>query len=150
MIQIGRVCVKLAGRDAGKKCAIIEILDEHFVMIDGETRRRKCNILHLEPLPDTVSIQKGAAHAQVCKALGIETTDTKRKQAASRPKKQRKQKEEKPKPEVVRKSKKIIEKMKTAEPAAKPESKPVKSADSSTKAAPGPSKKKEQKPMAAE
>ena len=52
MIDIGRVCIKLAGRDAGKKCVIVGILDDKTVMIDGETRRRKCNILHLEPLKE--------------------------------------------------------------------------------------------------
>ena len=56
MIEIGRVIVKLAGRDAGKKGLIIDILDNKFVMIDGETRRRKCNILHLEPLNQVVKV----------------------------------------------------------------------------------------------
>ena len=46
MFNIGRVCVKLAGRDAGQKCVIVEILDEKTVLIDGMTRRRKCNKLH--------------------------------------------------------------------------------------------------------
>jgi len=43
----GRICVKTAGRDAGLKCVIVDVLDDKFVLIDGETRRRKCNILHL-------------------------------------------------------------------------------------------------------
>ena len=41
MIEVGRLCVKIAGRDAGKKCVITELIDEKLVMIDGETRRRK-------------------------------------------------------------------------------------------------------------
>ena len=28
MIEVGRVCVKIAGRDAGKKCAVIKVLDD--------------------------------------------------------------------------------------------------------------------------
>ena len=58
-IEIGRLCVKLAGRDAGKKGVIIDILDEKFVLIDGETLRRICNVLHLEPLNQVLKISKG-------------------------------------------------------------------------------------------
>lgn len=53
------------------KCVIVDVLDKTHVLIDGETRRRKCNIAHLELLDQTVSIGKGAAHAQVAAALGI-------------------------------------------------------------------------------
>lgn len=69
MIEIGRLCIKLAGRDAGRECLIIEILDKNFVLIDGNTRRRKCNINHLELLPKKVDIKKGASHEEVLKAL---------------------------------------------------------------------------------
>mgnify|MGYP001618608505 CR=1 FL=1 len=82
MIEIGRVIVKLAGRDAGKKGLIIDILDDKFVMIDGETRRRKCNILHLEPLAQVVKVKKNASHEEVAKALkeiGVEARETKPK-----------------------------------------------------------------------
>ncbi|PIY59994.1 50S ribosomal protein L14e, partial [Candidatus Woesearchaeota archaeon CG_4_10_14_0_8_um_filter_47_5] len=61
MITVGRVCMKIAGRDANRICVVVEVIDEHFVMIDGQTRRRKCNILHLEPLQKTVDIAAGAS-----------------------------------------------------------------------------------------
>ncbi len=106
-IEIGRLCVKLAGRDAGKKAVIIDILDEKFVLIDGETRRRKCNILHLEPLNHVLKIAKNAGHEEVAnllKEMGIETRQSNPKHKAQRPKKNRKtpdqlrvQKEEKKK-----------------------------------------------------
>ena len=35
-IEVGRVCVKTAGREAGEKCAIVEIIDENFVEVVGE------------------------------------------------------------------------------------------------------------------
>jgi len=88
MIDIGRVCVKIAGRDAGKKCVVVEISDKNFVLIDGETRRRKCNIIHLEPLSQTVDIKKSAAHSEVVSAfkkLGIELTEKKSKKKTVRP-----------------------------------------------------------------
>ena len=61
MIEIGRVCVKTAGRDAGLKCVVIDI-DKKLVLIDGQTRRRKCGIAHLEPTKDVLKIKKGASH----------------------------------------------------------------------------------------
>jgi len=93
MIEIGRVCVKLAGRDAGKKCVIIDILDNKTVLIDGETRRRKCNILHIEPLDEVVKVEKKASYEKVCDALGIKPKDKKSKEkAGKRPKRERKKK----------------------------------------------------------
>jgi len=97
MIEIGRVCIKTAGRDAAKKCVIIDILDNKFVLIDGETRRRKCNILHLEPLKDVIKIKKNASHDEVKKEfgkLGLKSRETKPKQKTEKPKKRRKTSEQ--------------------------------------------------------
>ena len=107
MIEIGRLCVKTAGRDAGLKCIIVDILEDKFVLIDGETRRRKCNILHLEPLKDVIKINKNASHEEIEKEfekLGLKSRKTKPKTKTIRPRKKRKtaeqlkeQKEEKKK-----------------------------------------------------
>ena len=116
MIEIGRLCVKLAGRDARLKCVVVDILDDKFVLIDGETRRRKCNILHLEPLKEVIKIKKKASHEEIKKEfekLGLKTMETKPKQKTERPRKKRKtseqlrqQKEEKKKlMDVFRKKK---------------------------------------------
>lgn len=80
MMEVGRLCIKIAGRDAGKRCVIVDVLDDNFVMIDGETRRRKCNVKHVEPTGETIKIGKGAAHSAVVtefKKLGIELKETK-------------------------------------------------------------------------
>ena len=61
--------MKLAGRDAGKECLIVDVLDKNFVLIDGNTRRRKCNIKHLELLPKTAKLKAKAGHEDVAKAL---------------------------------------------------------------------------------
>ena len=61
--------MKLAGRDAGQRCVIIDVIDSHTVVIDGETRRRKCNVRHLEPLDKKISIAKNASDAEVAKAM---------------------------------------------------------------------------------
>ena len=64
-IEIGRLVVKIAGRDAGKKGVIIDILDDNSVLIDGEVRRRKCNVLHLEPLKDKIDVSKNVSHDEI-------------------------------------------------------------------------------------
>ncbi len=96
MIEVGRLCVKLAGRDAGLKCVVVEVLDKTFVMVDGQTRRRKCNIIHLEPLDEIIKIKAKASHEDVVsefKKLKIEVTERKSKTSAERPRKVRKKKE---------------------------------------------------------
>jgi len=98
MIEIGRVCVKLAGRDAKKRCVIVDIIDDKTVIIDGETRRKKVNIKHIEPTKTKITIKKGASRADVVKEfkkLGIELKEKKSKKPKERPKKARKQKQKK-------------------------------------------------------
>ena len=90
MNEIGRLCLKTAGRDSNKMCVIVDVLDDNTVLIDGQTRRRKCNVKHLEPLNKVIKIHKGVSHTDVKKAfseLGIEVNDTKAKTAEQRPKK---------------------------------------------------------------
>jgi len=93
MIEIGRLVVKTAGRDAGKKGVIIDILDDKFVLVDGEVRRRKVNVLHLEPLAQVLDIKKNASHEEIKKSLdeiGLKKRETKPKQKTHKPKKKRK------------------------------------------------------------
>jgi ribosomal protein L34E len=54
----GVVCMKLAGRDAGKLCVITEVVDKQFVKIDGFTRPRKVNNNHLEPTGKVIDVKK--------------------------------------------------------------------------------------------
>lgn len=96
-IEIGRVVVKIAGRDAGKKGIIIDILGDNSVLVDGETRRRKVNILHIEPLSQTAKIEKNASHEDVAKVLdelGLKARTTKPKAKTQKPKAQRKTSEQ--------------------------------------------------------
>lgn len=93
--EVGRLAVKIAGRDAGKKCVVVDKVDDTNVLIDGQTRRRKCNVKHLEPLNQIIKIKKDASHSEVkseFKKLGLEVLDTKPKDKKERPRKQRKEK----------------------------------------------------------
>ena len=57
-IEVGRICVKIAGREAGEKCVIVEVIDDKFVEVVGTTmKNRKCNIKHLEPVDQTMEIK---------------------------------------------------------------------------------------------
>jgi len=97
MIEIGRICIKTAGRDAGLKCVVVDILDNKFVLIDGETRRRKCNILHLEPIKEIIKIKKNVSHEDIKKEfekLGLKVRETKPKPKTKKPKKIRKTSEQ--------------------------------------------------------
>ncbi len=74
VIEVGRVCVKLMGREAGRKCVIVDIVDDNFVVVTGPksltgVKRRKANVRHLEVLDRKVEIEKGASDEEVLKAI---------------------------------------------------------------------------------
>jgi len=74
VIDVGRVCVKVMGREAGSKCVVVDIIDDKFVLITGPrsitgVRRRRVNIRHIEPTEHKVNIRKGASDEEVIKAL---------------------------------------------------------------------------------
>jgi large subunit ribosomal protein L14e len=115
MFEVGRICVKIAGRDAGQKCVIVEVIDDKNVLIDGMTRRRKCNKIHLEPLDQTVDIKGNASHEDVAKAfksLDLNVKTTKPKQKTEKPKTAVKGKEKTEAPKKEKKSKVKTEKAK--------------------------------------
>lgn len=69
VFDIGRVCVKTAGRDAGEHCIVVEVIDDKYVLVDGNTRRRKCNIMHLIPTDKIVDLKKKATTGEVKEAI---------------------------------------------------------------------------------
>ncbi|MDI3474261.1 MAG: large subunit ribosomal protein L14e [Candidatus Woesearchaeota archaeon] len=69
MFEIGRICLKTAGRDAGKYGIVIKQEEAQYVLIDGYTRRRKVNVKHLEPTSKLVDIKENASTEEVKKAL---------------------------------------------------------------------------------
>jgi len=70
VMEVGRVCVKTAGREAGEKCVVVDVIDMIHVLVSGPgVKRRRCNIKHLEPLPNKLEIAKGASDEDVKRAL---------------------------------------------------------------------------------
>lgn len=69
-MDIGRVCIKIQGREAGKRCVIVDVIDRNFVLVTGpEVRRRRCNMEHLRPLDEKIDIQRNATDEEVIGAL---------------------------------------------------------------------------------
>lgn len=73
-IEIGRICVKIRGREAGRRCVIVDIIDKNFVLVTGPrnitgVKRRRVNINHIKPTEDIIKIGRGASDEEVYKAL---------------------------------------------------------------------------------
>jgi len=82
MFEIGRICYKTAGRDSNNACVIVEVIDEKYVLVDGATRRKKVNTIHLEPTQKVIKLAKGAKTEDVVKALEKEGFAVAKKGAA--------------------------------------------------------------------
>ncbi len=91
-MNVGRICIKISGREAGKTCVIIEKNDDNFVTIIGEVKKRKCNIKHLDP---TKTVLDGDLEKEFEK-LGFTLFSSKPKQETIKPKKERNAKTNKP------------------------------------------------------
>jgi large subunit ribosomal protein L14e len=73
-IEVGRICVKQAGREIGKKCVVIDVMDKSFVLVTGPKKvtgikRRRVNINHVMPLQDKVDVKRGASDEEVASVL---------------------------------------------------------------------------------
>lgn len=97
-METGTLCVKTAGRDAGEYCVVVDVLDKLYVLIDGNVRRKKCNINHLEPLNKVLKIKAKADTKEVQDAMKKEGLEVKEKKERTKPAKEPKKKEEKKAP----------------------------------------------------
>jgi large subunit ribosomal protein L14e len=73
-IEVGRICVKQAGRENAKKCVVIDVMDKSFVLVTGPKKvtgikRRRVNINHVMPLQDKIDVKRGASDEEVAQAL---------------------------------------------------------------------------------
>jgi len=73
-IDIGRICVKIRGREAGRRCVIVDIIDRNYALVTGPknitgVRRRRVNINHLKLTEDVIKIRRGASDEEVYKAI---------------------------------------------------------------------------------
>ena len=71
-IEIGSLYIKTSGREKGKRCVIVDLMDKNFVLVTGPpkitgVKRRRCNIEHLEATQYTVKISAAASENDVIK-----------------------------------------------------------------------------------
>ena len=70
IMDIGRVCVKVRGKDAGNYCVVVERINKNFVLVEGKNmKRRRVNIMHLEPLPKILNIKKDSNRESILNEL---------------------------------------------------------------------------------
>lgn len=71
--DVGQVCVKLLGREAGYLCTIVEVIDKNFALVDSSSKkvkRRRCNFKHLSPTKYMLEgLKKGATKKAIEEAV---------------------------------------------------------------------------------
>lgn len=69
-MDVGRICIKLTGREEGKRCVIVDILDRNFVVVVGpEVRRRRVNMNHLAPMNEILDINRNSPDEEIISNL---------------------------------------------------------------------------------
>lgn len=73
-IDVGRICVKLTGRESGSRCVIVDVVDRNYVVVTGPreltgVRRRRVNMSHLRPLDERLEITRNASDAEILELL---------------------------------------------------------------------------------
>lgn len=66
--------MKTAGRETGKKCVIVDVMDKSFVLITGPkkvtgVKRKRANINHIAALDDKLDLKRGASDDEVTQCL---------------------------------------------------------------------------------
>ncbi|MEM2208159.1 MAG: 50S ribosomal protein L14e [Sulfolobales archaeon] len=74
VVEVGRICVKIAGREAGRKAVVVDLVDDNFIVVTGPksltgVKRRKVNVKHVEILDKKVEVPRGASDEEVLKAI---------------------------------------------------------------------------------
>ena len=70
-MDIGRVCLKVKGREQGERCVVLDVVDRNFVIVVGpNVKRRRVNMNHIRPLDEVVPLQRNATDEEAITALG--------------------------------------------------------------------------------
>ncbi|UCH69904.1 MAG: 50S ribosomal protein L14e [Candidatus Bathyarchaeota archaeon] len=77
-IEVGRICVKIAGREAGQKCVVVDLIDKNFVLVTGPpkitgVKRRRVNVNHVEPTEKKIKIKRGDGDEEIASAIDSDT-----------------------------------------------------------------------------
>jgi len=69
-MEIGQVCIKTRGREAGRTIVVLSKPKAGKVLVDGtKVKRKQCNMLHLFPINKIAKVKEEENHDGVVKAL---------------------------------------------------------------------------------
>ncbi|MCS7110575.1 MAG: 50S ribosomal protein L14e [Candidatus Caldarchaeum sp.] len=71
---VGRVVIKTRGRDAGRKGVVVAVYGDGNVLVTGPKsltglRRKRVNVLHIQPTPQKLETPKDASDEEVLKTI---------------------------------------------------------------------------------
>ena len=77
VLDVGRVCIKIAGREAGRYCVVLKTgkdKEKAFAIVTGPklltgVKRRRSNVEHLEPTAYKIEIKDEATDEEVISAF---------------------------------------------------------------------------------
>ena len=109
-LDVGTICMKVAGREAGSICCVVKPIDKTFVMVTGPKlvtgiKRRKCNIEHLEPTEIKLDVKADATDDEIIEAYKKSNILTKFNLKLPSAGEMKSQKEKKEEPKKVAKEK---------------------------------------------
>lgn len=73
-INKGDICIKTSGKETGKKCIVLDIIDKNFALITGPEemtgiKRRRSSIKHLISTGEKISIGSGTSDKELLEML---------------------------------------------------------------------------------
>ena len=106
-IEVGNVCMKIVGREAGCYCVVIGKEKQSFALVTGPklltgVKRRRCNIFHLQPTEYKLNVKEDASDEDVInayEAAGLVTILNLKKPSMGDMKGEKQKEEKKPKKE---------------------------------------------------
>lgn len=71
---VGKICIKTVGRDKGKQCVIIDVIDKSYVLVTGPKeltgmKRKRANLKHLVLSDKHIDISRGASDSEVLEVI---------------------------------------------------------------------------------
>lgn len=73
-IDVGMICIKTFGKEAGKKCVVMDMIDKNFSIVTGPKevtgiKRRRVSIKHLLLTGEAVDVKEGMSDEELVSVL---------------------------------------------------------------------------------
>ncbi len=71
IMEVGRVCIKTTGKNAGKKVVVLKLDNKkNKALVEGiNVKRKKCNIRHLFPTKEKINVTENSSREEIIKAI---------------------------------------------------------------------------------